>query len=545
MKKQIAILSFAFAASLFLLSCKSGKEKETPQSEAASPIPYRVELVECFNKQLPNLHSYTYGIYNDQVILFGGRTRGLHSSGYNFKADNQNNFITVINTNNWSSPENWIITSQPISKIITTDAKTNTTTTFFNAYQFNANNAEFFTKGNTLYVIGGLLGATPATENASLPYTLPLFTAIDMPSLINAVNAGTTTAQGSIRQDSVANFAITGGELGVMSDTVYLAFGWNYGPSNQFNGAYTHQVSSFTYTDSGINSALKSQFIDNCLCRDNSPVPNPQSLGNFRRRDGSMCSYIDPSTGNKGFMYFAGVFKNGDTNFDTPVWINSSSATEQTAFTMRSNVYTCKVLPAYSASLKESYATMMGGITNSGFTYPINSGNLLPVLMTQSNAATFTPDVNTFSTVPFSNNITTIKWDANKSLSQYGLPSAFPALSTTVQIPSAPIPATLTAKILQRGTTVLNGAESEMFINLNSKYLMHNEVINYDALIADSTKGAYVGYLFGGILSDTTNTNMNSSPAAQSQLLNTIASNRLFKIRIVPYSSGTASGNKK
>ncbi len=524
MKKTVIKLALIASILSTLQSCNNNGVGET------SPVPYDVQLTEYVNDSLPNLHSYTYGIYNDKIIMFGGRTRGLHASSYNFALSNENKSIYVIDTKTWNpNPANWKVSHQLVSSIISTDSPTNTVTKFFNSSQFRANNAEFFTKNNTLYVIGGLLGATP-TNTTTLPYTLPLFTAIDMPSLINAVESGTAITSGAIRQDSLPLMGITGGELGLMGDTVYLAFGWNYGPSNSFNGAYTHQVSSFTYTDAGIGTALQSTTLT--AWHDASPNPNPNSLGNFRRRDGSMSSFIDPSTKNKGFMYFAGVFKNGNTNFDTPVWITNSGANEQN-FTMRSNVYTCKVISAFSTSRKESYATMLGGITNSYFTGTLN---LLPQLMTEANSPTLTPDVDSFKTVPFSNYITTIKVDTNKTFKQYYMMSTFPALGNTVQIPSAPLPATFTnsPKILPVGGKPFNGAESEMFIHLDPKYLLHNEVIDYDKLMADSVNGATIGYLFGGILSDTTNTNMSSS--TNTQILNTIASKRLFSLRLMPYS---------
>lgn len=521
MKKIGLFTLVTLTVCLLIQSCKNDGAGEI------SPIPYDVQLTEHVNDSLPNLHSFTFGIYDDKIIMFGGRTRGLHASSYNFALSNENKSIYVIDTKSWNTdPSAWSVKHQLIENVISIDAPTETVTAFFDASQFRSNNAEFFTKGNTLYVIGGLLGASQ--QNTNTPYTLPLFTAIDMPSLITAVEGGTRIVKGSIRQTNLADMAITGGEVGLIGDTIYLAFGWKY--SNQ-SSEYTHQVSRYTYADNGIGSQLSLTKVN--AWRDNSPVPNTNSLGNFRRRDGSMSSFIDPSNGNKGFMYFAGVFKNGNTNFDTPVLITNSAAEEQN-FTMRSNVYTCKILPAYSHSNNAFYATMLGGITNTKFTGTLN---LIPQLMTEANSPTLTPDVDSFTTVPFTNYITTIKVDSKKQMNQYFMISSFPPLKKEVQIPSAPIPDSLGIKprILPTNSNPFNGAESEMFINLDKKYLLHNEVIDYDQLIKDFPDGKTIGYLFGGILSDTSNTNMNSNANANKQILNTIASKRLFSIKLVPY----------
>jgi hypothetical protein len=531
MKKQIAILSFAFAASLFLLSCNSGKEKETPQSESASPIPYTVELVEYVNPALPNLHSFTHATYEDKIIMLGGRRRGLHSINYNFSEYASNEIIYVIDTKGWDmNPANWQVASQHYTNTVKKDPSSGLT----NIEQFHANNIEFFTKNNTLYMIGGL-----ASINPTYNLTFSNMTAIDLKELVNAVQGHSFMPLGSVRQTTNSVFTITGGEVGVLNNTVYLAFGWNTCTNNQ--GYYTHKVSSFTFTDNIDSRSLSVTINSVCAtCADpySSPSDTLSNSGNFRRRDGSMSAMIYPKDSSNLLMYYAGVFKNGNTNFDTPISITANAAQEDSLH-MRGNVYTCQVIPAWSRSAKMSYATFLGGMTNTKYG-PITS----PELLSNSNSTVLPVDTKNYLSVPFSNRFTTIAMDTNKNLLQYLLPDSFPATLVPLQFPTY---AAQTGKdssfILQAGSNPFNGSESEIFWRIPAAYNYNNSgVIDLDRFFTDNPQGGQVGYLYGGILSVVTNVNMKNGTNFQSRV--TVASNRIFGIKIVPTSSKNSSTKK-
>jgi hypothetical protein len=353
--------------------------------------PYTVNLQEFANPAFPNLHSYTHATYKDKIVLFGGRLRGLHSSSYAFGQSNVNATIYVIDTHNWNAnPATWSVSSRVDTLLLQTDSVG--PTPFLNRGQFRANNAEFFTKDTTLYLIGGLLGSGHGDPN---PTTLPLFTAINLGALVSAVTNGTTMPASSIHQVQDTLFGITGGEIGMMDNTVYLVFGWRFNG----NGYYAHRVNTFTYNNNA-QTGLSYTLNPVCpTCWDGHTGYDSVTAGNFRRRDGSMSPMVDPSDGTQSFLYYSGVFKNGNTNFDTPIWIKNGSAQEDSSFHMRSNVYTCMVIPFYSQKNKESYATLLGGMTNGR-----NSGgpikNNKPRLMDATTAEITPPDTNNFLSIP-------------------------------------------------------------------------------------------------------------------------------------------------
>jgi hypothetical protein len=532
MKKNALYLVFAFALAL-ATGCNESKEKKEYEMEekagAYAGPPYTIQLQEYVNDKLPDLHSYTHAIYKDKIVMIGGRTNGLHGNSYQFYQENSNKNIWVIDTKNWGDPASWLVDSMADTKINIPN---------INTQQLRANNAEFFTDDSVLYIVGGLLGSNVSTrlknpknpgagiekvpgaktddgKAPSGPLTLPYLTAITLPTLINAVMNNQPMAAGSIRQVLDSSFALTGGELSLIDKTVYMVFGWNFGA----NELYSHQVRTFTYKDDG--KTLSISPIKVCsTCWDGQP--GNSNTGNFRRRDGSMSAMIDPSDGSQALLYYSGVFKNGITNFDSPVWIGKNDAAEQ-SFVMRSNVYTCQVVPVYSASRKESYGTLLGGMRNATYTGgPVK----LPTALTESNAPQIPADTINFTSVPFSNQFSTVLVNAKHGFGQFLLPDSFPATIRALKLPAS-IKDSIGAVMLPAGSVTFNGAEAELLWTLNSG-LLPNGVVDYDAFIKANPKGGMIGYLHGGIQSALVN--VFGVKAAHYS----VASNRIFGVKIVP-----------
>lgn len=537
-QNKFAYLSIVSIA-ILCFSCKTTEKQE----QQAGTIPYTIQLQEYVNPKLPDLHSYTHAIYNDKIVMIGGRTNGLHGGQYNFIQTFSNKNIYVVDTKKWSDPTAWDVYSIPDTKLVVPSV---------NLEQFRANNAEFFTQDSVLYIIGGMLNANVPTalkdtqnikagvglvagaksSNGAAPTgpkTLAYMTAINLPGLINKVMYDSALATNDIRQVHDTSLAVTGGEVSVMNNKVYLAFGWNFyfttPPTPQ--DLYTHQIRSFTFNDDGKTFTISGINVCNS-CTDNY-ASNANDSGNFRRRDGSMSAFIDPANESQSLMYYSGVFKNGVTNFDSPIWIGTDSAAEQD-FVMRSNVYTCQVIPVYSKSNKVFYASMLGGMKNANFTGDISK---LPVQLKDSNAPLIPTDSkNPFSHIPFSNQITTVTVNAQHQFAQYLLPDSFPKTMVPYTLPFvpgnpakkiAPVP----AQTLPAGSVTFNGAESEMHWTLNTS-LYPNGVIDYDAFIKANPSGGSVGYLHGGIQSVLLNVFGTNAPHYS------IASNRIFAVKIVP-----------
>ncbi len=527
-------LFFALLALPVLLNWACGGSDKTQVGSSApyAGPPYTVQLEEFVNPNLPDLHSYTHAVYQDKIVLFGGRTNGLHGGAYNFERKHSNAEIFVINTNNWATPDKWTVKSLSYESPLLAAA-----TNGLDPRQFHANNAQFFTEDSVLYVVGGLYGSLLPTAlkqpgnpqsgvvlapspmagksndpaNKIPPVTLPYITAITLPFLINTVNDGVPLQVGAIRQVKDSLLAVTGGELEVLDNTVKLVFGWRFDDIEE----YSHQIRSFTYKDDGKTLTISPVTV--CpTCWDGDKTENG---GYFRRRDGSMSDMVDPATGEDILMYYAGVFKNGNINFDNPVWIGSNSAKEVN-FTMRSNIYTCKVVPVYSPSRMQSYATLIGGMKNANFT---GTRSNLPVLLNESNT-TITSKAGDFHSVPFTNQLSTLMIDKQYQYSQYLLPDSFPSTKVTYQFPDA--------SVLPVGSNPLNGSDSELIWTLTGENgRMPSGVINYDDFIKAHPEGGRVGYLYGGILSMKENT---FDFSKNTQALLTIASNRIFAVKVVP-----------
>jgi hypothetical protein len=244
-----------------------------------------------------------------------------------------------------------------------------------------------------------------------------------------------------------------------------------------------------------------------------------------------MSEMIDPATGQPSLLYYAGVFQNGNTSFSSPVWIYQNTAAEDTSLTMRSNVYTCQVVPVWSKLRQQSYATMLGGMTNSTFTGNISN---IPVFLTGTNAPINPIDVNAFTHVPFTNQISTILIDAKHQYYQFLMPDSFPATQVSYTLPAQTDTPVYKSAIMPAGSLPYNGAEAELIRTLNAKYLV-NGVIDYDKFSSDNAGGGTIGYLHGGILSFKNNILAYPNPNGNGSSYHySIASNRIFEIRLVP-----------
>jgi hypothetical protein len=537
--KTLLALFFLITAAAGCNDSKTkGDNAEVPDDAAKySGPPYTIQLQEFVNPNLPDLHSYTHAVYEDKIVMIGGRTNGLHGQTYSFYQANSNKNVYVIDTKKWGDPASWKVHSLPDTKISMPGV---------NTQQFRANNAQFFTEDSVLYIVGGMLNSNvptrlkdskdpskgvqmvtnvKSTDGAapSGPKTLALMTAVNLPSLINTVMNKTPMPANSIRQAHDTGFAVTGGELSLIDSTVYLVFGWNFyfttPPTPQ--DLYSHQVRTFTYKDNG--TTLTTSPVTVCATCQDKYADNRADSGNFRRRDGTMSAVIDPADGSQALLYYSGVFKNGDVNFDSPVWIGKSSAAEDTGFVMRSNVYTCQAVPVYSASRKEFYASLLGGMKNATY----NGGPITrPTRLTAANApVTSTP--NDFSSIPFTNQFSTVMVDAKHNFRQYLLPDSFSKTITPVVLPANPADS-IAANTLPAGSVTYNGTEAGLIWTLDPALMKMNGVVDFDAFIKRNPAGGDIGYLHGGIQSALVN--VFGSKAAHYS----IASNRIFAVKIVP-----------
>lgn len=391
---------------------------------------------------LGGLQAYAFGQNNGKWLIAGGRLDGLHRrqpfAAFDI-AGNNNQLIVIdpVAQQKWTAP----ITSLSVAL----------------QEQLSSTNMEFHQEGNYLYMIGGY-GYNTATASRK---TFDNLTAIDIPSVINAVIGGTSFTN-FFRQMSDPQFAVTGGHLKKINNTYYLIGG------NKFDGNY-NPMGNPTYTQVYTNAIRKFILSDDGTTITITHLPTITDATNLHRRDYNAVPQILPN-GEEGITAFSGVFQpTVDLPYLNCVNIDSSGYVVNNTFQQYYNHYHCAVLPLYSASNNEMHNVFFGGIAQ----YYDSSG----ILVQDNN-------------VPFVKTIARVTRNSGGAMAEYKLPVEMPGLL---------------------------GAGAE-FIPVQDVPQFGNEVLKLDNFTSDST---LVGHIYGGISSTSANiffTNSGSQSSASSQI---------------------------
>lgn len=408
----------------------------------AQSAPFSIQLESITIPELGGLQSYAFGQHEGKWLIVGGRLDGLHRRQpfAAFDVSGNNNQIIVIDPvakQKWSAP----LTSLSVAL----------------QEQLSSTNMEFYQLENYLYLIGGYGYNTSSASKKTFDY----LTAIDVPAVIKAV-IDAASFSNHFRQVSDPLFAVTGGHLEKIKDTMYLIGG------NKFDGNY-NPMGNPTYTQVYTNAIRKFQIIDNGTTLTFKHVRTITDATHLHRRDYNAVAQIMPN-GSEGITAFSGVFQTGvDLPFLNCVNIDSAGYSVNNAFQQYYNHYHCAVLPMYSASQREMHNVFFGGIAQ----YYDSAG-----ILVQDNR------------VPFVKTIARVSRDSTGKMTEYKLP---------VEMPS------------------LLGASSEFISNQKLPHYA-NEVFDLDGFDDDTT---LVGYIFGGISSSAPNVffiNTGTESVASSQL---------------------------
>ncbi len=427
MKKQISTL-----ISLILFSF----------SLYAQNTPFNIFIEPISIDGLGGLQAYSVGQHNGKWLIVGGRFDGLHRRQpfAAFDVLGNNNQLIVIDP---VTLQKW---TAPITSLSTALQE-----------QLSSTNMEFCQEGDYLYIVGGY-GYNAATSSKK---TFDNLTAIDVPSVINAVISGTSIAN-YFRQISDAQFAVTGGHLQKINNTFYLIGG------NKFDGNY-NPMGGATYTQVYTNAIRKFNLSDNGTTITITHLTSITDATNLHRRDYNSVSQILPN-GTEGITLFSGVFQpTVDLPFLNAVNIDSVGYAVNNKFQQYYNHYHCAVLPMYSASNNQMHTIFFGGIAQ----YYDSLGTLV-----QNN------------TVPFVKTIARVTRDSDGTMAEYKLPIEMPSFLGT----------------------------SSEFIPIESVPHYKNAVFKLDDFTSDST---LVGYIFGGISSAASSiffTNTGAQSVASNQL---------------------------
>lgn len=387
---------------------------------------FTVEIEPLTIANAPSVHSFSWGKTSDgKWVVLGGRIDGLHQRQPNasFLENDNNKSVYLVDP---GANQTWRTSLDVLPAAI--------------FEQLQSTNQEFYQRGNTLYTMGGY--GYSATQNDHITYDK--LTAIDIDGLANAV-VNNTSITAFFRQITDANFAVTGGQLGLLNDVFYLCggqyFKGRYNPQGPNNGPgfiqeYTDEIRTFQIVDDGTNLSILNYAAQ-------------KDSDNLHRRDYNMAPQIFPD-GSHGFTMFSGVFQH---TANLP-WLNSVDVTAS-GYTVNNNFnqylsqYHSAKIPVYDDSNNTMHTLFFGGMSQ----YKLDAENNL-----------FQDD-----NVPFVKTISKVSRFSDGSMIESSLEIEMP-------------------------TFLGSGAE---FIPVNNTNLyLNDEIVNLNNVSNGTT---LIGYIFGGI----------------------------------------------
>ncbi|MFI5171789.1 MAG: T9SS type A sorting domain-containing protein [Chitinophagales bacterium] len=351
------------------------------RSQTAGP-PFSISLEEITWSDWPALHSFAFGKWDGRWLIMSGRTGGLHGflPPNPFPVTEANNSIEMLDPvtgEQWSS-----------GTLFLDDAIRD---------QLRSTNTEFFQRDQYLYIIGGYGKDTLAEKFITFPSLIAVDLQILSDALINA-----TSISGAFRQISDTLFCVTGGEVELLNDKIYLFGGhvftgeYTKPASDAFIQTYTNELRKFVLDDDGVNISV-------------SDIEQIKDTANFHRRDLNFEPVIFPGE-EFALGAFSGVFQyEADWVWFNPVYITDDNYDVDLSVTQKLNAYNCPVMSVYDSVSQNYYATFFGGIAQF-YHDEVND--------------TIKEDLN----VPFINDISTIIKYADGTTEQFLEPVKFDAL---------------------------------------------------------------------------------------------------------------------
>ncbi len=344
--------------------------------------PFSVELEEVTWSAWPGLHSFAAGEWDGRWIIATGRTGGLHGflppSPFSVTEANRNIFmLDPVTGEQWSAD----IFSLP-------DAISD---------QLRSTNAEFIQIDKYLYIFGGY-GKDTVSDNF---ITFPSMIAIDLEQLSDALLTGAGISS-AFRQIEDSLFQVTGGEIEMLGDKIYLFGGhvftgeYSKPASPAFTQVYTNELRKFILADDGTTISI-------------SDIEIIKDTANFHRRD---LNFVPVMTAGEieGLAAWSGVFQyDADWVWFHPVYFFDDGYAVDTNFSQVLNHYTCPVMGIYDSVSENYYATFFGGIGQNYYNEDLD---------------TIKQDLN----VPFVNDISTIIKYADGTTEQLPMHISFDAL---------------------------------------------------------------------------------------------------------------------
>lgn len=322
------------------------------------------------NGGLPALREPIVAHNNGKWLIVSGTTGDFHDFDYN-------SFITDLYVYNPSTKQ---VYTANVSKLgVGADSVRR---------QLISSDPEFLQDGDTLYIIGGYY-----TDDNVNWTTLQTISAINIPGMINGIINGDADLSSHVTfNDSIADFKVTGGQLGKIGNYFYLTFGQDYEgvysgltcyrtKRNFATQTYTNSIYKFT-TDPTLSTITIVDIMNHC---------DDDDTG-WRRRDYNMAPFMIGNT--ETLFAMGGPFTRGSNAL---VWTNGITFDEQMQsndhfINQQANQYSSAVLPMYSASKQISYVATFSGLSNlywgsNGLVYDNSTpyGNVLDLITSDAN----------------------------------------------------------------------------------------------------------------------------------------------------------------
>jgi hypothetical protein len=388
---------------------------------------------------IPALHSFAEASYANQWIIIGGQTVGFHGTSNNpppFHTSFANDSLWVID------PEAGVTYGAPIPP------------QYWNA--LCASNSQSYQVDDKLYVCGGY--TVSDSSQSRFNTTSNYFFEIDLANFIAYVKSGgLNPAVEDVFTIALQDefISVSGGEMIVANGHFYLVGGQNYqgAYSAGRTGNYTDAIRSFTLEQSG----------DMWLLANKDSLVDPVNL---HRRDFNLVPFVAEGGSLEAILY-GGVFTPNDLSYNNPVYINGLSQGNPSItvdqIEQKCNQYTCAIVPMYAEEGQSMQYALLGGIT-----YMMYSQDSSKLVIGDQIGNQNIP-------MPFSNLITRLLSDGETT-------------TESVQLP----PAALLPKYL--------GSNAAFFALPQFALDGFESIINLDQVVAETTDGVTIGYMYGGIL---------------------------------------------
>jgi hypothetical protein len=303
-----------------------------PQQSLAPGAPrFTVRLREIVTpREIPLVQSCAWAVNGNKLLIVGGLTEGFHGLNQDqptFGSKFVNSSLIVINLDTFEYRSLSIKDLGPQWQPLI------------------SSNMQFVQDGEVLYIAGGYGPKAPTDKQSN--YTFPVMTALDLPTLINAVETGSDSGKGILASAESEIFRVAGGELFKSGEAFYLAFGQDfsklYDPGT--SGDYISDIRIFSFEDQKLKEIG--------ICKD----------PNLHRRDLNAVAIMQ----NSGIIYagLGGVFDPSDNGYMQPVLFDPTQPNcgiRLDPLRQVTNQYSCAHASIFDEGSNTCVTVLMGGI---------------------------------------------------------------------------------------------------------------------------------------------------------------------------------------